>query len=251
MEPLKNQNDPNDPTVRRAIALLSAVGPLRESRLRMRRVRLALDRAPRARGMALLRPAIVAGVLLGGIATAGATWGVVRMIDATDETSAAPLSVRGQPAASPARTRSSVLQRSTAPEAAEAPDEEPPSTEASIEKRERGTLAAPVKRRATPARPTPAPVVDTPVSEAKHSDSVLVQDAVKALRNGGDASQAAELLKRYRSRNPQGVLAEEALALSIEAAVQNNDPSARQLARQYLAKYPRGRFVAAARRAAR
>jgi len=71
------------------------------------------------------------------------------------------------------------------------------------------------------------------------------------LRNGGDAAEAAALLERYRARNPDGILAEEALALSIEAAVQRNDPSAKKFARQYLAKYPKGRFASAARRAAR
>jgi outer membrane protein assembly factor BamD (BamD/ComL family) len=81
------------------------------------------------------------------------------------------------------------------------------------------------------------------------SDSVLVQNAVKELRHGGDAREASRLLERYRVQNPDGVLAEEALALSIEAAVAKRDPEAKLLARQYLSKYPNGRFAPAARRA--
>lgn len=250
MDRLKQQKDPVDPTERRAVALLNAVAPLSESRLRMRRVRLALDRAPRGRLVAVLRPAVVAGVLLGGIATAGATWGVVQLVTATDETVAAPVTVTGRPA-TPAVHRTRGPSQAKPPAAPVAVDVEFDEARPAVDE-EVKTPA--VKRRPAPqavVAASPGTAAEVATSTKAHSDSILVHDAVKALRNGGDAAQAAELLKSYRAKNPQGVLAEEALALSIEAAVQNHDDNARQLARQYLAKYPNGRFVAAARRAVR
>jgi hypothetical protein len=50
-------------------------------------------------------------------------------------------------------------------------------------------------------------------------------------------------------RNPSGPLAEEALSLRIEAALALDDPRARSLARQYVVRYPSGRYLAVAHRA--
>ena len=82
------------------------------------------------------------------------------------------------------------------------------------------------------------------------SDAVLVQQAIEALRNDGDADRATQLLEKYRKKGQNQALSEEALALSIEAALVNDPPRAKRLAQQYLRTYPSGRFKQLAERAA-
>jgi outer membrane protein assembly factor BamD (BamD/ComL family) len=55
--------------------------------------------------------------------------------------------------------------------------------------------------------------------------------------------RARALLTRYLSRYPNGTLAEEALAMSIEAANVHRDGDAAALARRYLRLYPAGHFA--------
>jgi hypothetical protein len=85
---------------------------------------------------------------------------------------------------------------------------------------------------------------------AKHSsDSELVVRALQTLRREHDPAEAARLLERYRARNPGGVLAEEVLSLQIEAALAGEDPRAHAFAREYLSRYPEGRYRERAGRA--
>jgi hypothetical protein len=83
----------------------------------------------------------------------------------------------------------------------------------------------------------------------RSSDSELVVRAVQTLRRDHDPALASRLLERYRTRNPAGVLAEEVLSLQIEAAVAAGDPRAPAFAREYLARYPDGRYRERAERA--
>ena len=71
---------------------------------------------------------------------------------------------------------------------------------------------------------------------------------MRALRKQGDAARAQALLDQYLKANPHGALAEDALALSIEAAAARKDPRAADYARRYLARYPNGRFRSVAAR---
>ena len=71
---------------------------------------------------------------------------------------------------------------------------------------------------------------------------------MRALRKQGDPGRAQALLDQYLRSNPRGALAEDALALSIEAAAARKDPRAADYARRYLARYPKGRFRAVAER---
>lgn len=80
------------------------------------------------------------------------------------------------------------------------------------------------------------------------SEKVLVFEAMRALRRDGHPEQAAKLAAEYLRRNPQGTLAEEALAIAMEASTALRDPLGKNLANQYLASYPRGRFRAFAER---
>jgi outer membrane protein assembly factor BamD (BamD/ComL family) len=70
----------------------------------------------------------------------------------------------------------------------------------------------------------------------------LVFNAMRLLRREGQPTQAAALLDEYLSRHPSGAMAEEALALSIEAAAARGDGRAKDLIRQYVARYPNGHF---------
>lgn len=103
-------------------------------------------------------------------------------------------------------------------------------------------------------RPTePSPVVEQPSAKRVDKprageDPSQVAEAVRALRKQGDAARAQVLLDQYLKTNPHGALAEDALALSIEAAAARKDPRAADYARRYLAKYPNGRFKSVATR---
>lgn len=116
-----------------------------------------------------------------------------------------------------------------------------------------------VPAEAEPAPSEPAPSESAPAvpSSARRGaerprageDPSQVAEAVRALRKQGDAARAQALLEQYLKTNPRGALAEDALALSIEAALARKDARAADYARRYLARYPNGRFRAVAERA--
>jgi hypothetical protein len=109
--------------------------------------------------------------------------------------------------------------------------------------------AVTVEAPAAPKHPVAAPPrpAKTPAAIAEEN-ARLVVDAMGALRRGHDPTRAEALLDEYMRRCPDGPLSEEALALSIEAASDAEDPRVRSLAARYLASYPRGRFREAAER---
>src|SRR5262249_21954707 len=100
----------------------------------------------------------------------------------------------------------------------------------------------------TPARaPHPA---SPPIAPDDDSDQArLVATAVRALRHEHDPARAAALLERYLERYPDGVAAEDALALALEATIGRDPARAAGFATRYLAHYPQGRWSALARRA--
>jgi hypothetical protein len=123
------------------------------------------------------------------------------------------------------------------------------------------TRSAPARSEPRVARPAfepstaPAPPVNTEKPAARHAekprageDPSQVAEAVRALRKQGDPARAQALLDQYLRQNPRGALAEDALALSIEAAAARKDPRAADHARRYLARYPNGRFRGLAER---
>jgi hypothetical protein len=109
-------------------------------------------------------------------------------------------------------------------------------------------IAAKTARRPAPAEamtaPAPAPVG---VAEAP-DDTAPVLEAMRALRVESNPVRARRLLAGYLDRHPGGSLAEEALAMSIEAAVAHGDDDATALARKYVRRYPSGHFAGLARR---
>ena len=81
------------------------------------------------------------------------------------------------------------------------------------------------------------------------SDSELVHRALKALRHDHDPALAARLLDQQRAAVHGGPLAEEALALQIEATSSLRQVRSRDFAREYLARYPNGRYRSVAEKA--
>jgi hypothetical protein len=95
------------------------------------------------------------------------------------------------------------------------------------------------------------PPAATPVHRGDSAAAVeasVLFEATGALRRDGDAARASRILDDYFRKFPRGALAEEALALSIEAASVRGDAKARTLAKRYLELYPKGNFRAKAER---
>ncbi|MES1205642.1 MAG: hypothetical protein ABUS79_06860 [Pseudomonadota bacterium] len=97
--------------------------------------------------------------------------------------------------------------------------------------------------------PSRAPIVGSQSIERSRGnrpgeDSEIVFDAMRVLRQEQRPTRAAEMLDDYLRRHPSGVLAEEALALSVEAALARRDPRTRELIDRYLTRFPSGHFRA-------
>jgi hypothetical protein len=93
-----------------------------------------------------------------------------------------------------------------------------------------------------PIEPAAPPALATP-------DAALAVDAMRQLRRGHDPRAALRELDAYLDRYPDGDLAEEVLALAIEARTALGDDAAASLAERYLQRYPHGRFREHAERA--
>jgi hypothetical protein len=203
-----------------------AVTPARKQRV-LNRVLLRQTTRRRA-GSRLLRPVFVLGVISLAGATAAATIGRRAWIERRAETSARP----AEPVALVVGPRHA-HPKPPAAEAADTADElldEPAET-------------APPPARSTP-RPGRRPAHVASRARAIHSseDPSRVFGAIQALRTDRDPARASRLLAEYLTRYPHGALAEEAVALSIEAAAARHSPSAATFAERYLREYPRGRF---------
>ena len=113
---------------------------------------------------------------------------------------------------------------------------------------------APIAELEAPAEPEAPPKLGLPVPPVhrartlKSEDPSLVVSAIQALRQDRDPERAGRLLAAYLRTHPRGALAEEAVALSIEAADARHSPAAATFAERYLREYPQGRFCSAAER---
>jgi hypothetical protein len=105
-------------------------------------------------------------------------------------------------------------------------------------------VAAPSLAVREPAAPRPRQAAR---AAAGGEDTTIVLEAMRALRLQHNPVRARALLARYLDRYPNGTLAEEALAMSIEAAVAHQDADAATLASRYLSRYPNGPFHGLAR----
>ncbi len=275
------------PLMDKVQTMLDATPPLPESREQMLRVRRRLDR-PRGLAASLQRlPALaLAGLVVafGTSAFAAVRYWVERSdgAPALERPSAHPAVKRSLPL--PVPTPLPIPVPTPAPDSVEtvevAPDPAPgtmglgtkrarvsakawktqrparPSARAAATARVKSaTPAAPAQPApakaavAAPAQPQAVARAEQPEAEASVvTDNERVHRAVKALRREGNPALAARLLDRV-ARDTPGPLAEEALSLRIEAALALDDPRAGALAREYLARYPKGRYLRVARRA--
>jgi len=226
MERLVDSKD-TQPELDTAREVLTLARPPAITRARMQKVRWALDQ--RARANPLITLPILAGaafLLLG--ASALAAFGSGLLSPQADDDRAVSAVV------APAKPRS---QTPRAPEA-----EKPAETAVDPQTQAPNEATSPQKERpVSPARPS---------SAVLNADVERVHNAAAALRREGDPAKAAKLLESINS-SKSGPLAEEALALRIEAAVAQRDPKAREYAATYLSRYPTGRYVTVAREALR
>jgi hypothetical protein len=168
------------------------------------------------------RAAMTAGVLLMAGAATAAVFGVrFKLLPTTP----API------VSTPAPAVRHVARRAELPSIAEL--EAPPEAE------------SPPKAQPETA-PSPPPVHHARI--LKSEDPSLVVSAIQALRQDRDPERAGRLLAAYLRTHPRGALAEEAAALSIEAADARHSPNAIAFAERYLKEYPHGRFRSAAER---
>ena len=180
-------------------------------------------------------------------AVAGTGWWRARNDRVSPAVTEVPASM--PPAAAPA----------TPPSAAEPPPppEATPSDTAARESDSPPSKSPPAKRRGAIVRETtasqaPATTSDDttplPRSAEDGEDPTPVVRAIRALRHERNPVLAEQLLQQYLRTNPNGALAEDALALLIETASALRSSSAADRAERYLKLYPNGRYRATARR---
>jgi hypothetical protein len=252
------------------VGLVRSTGPYRSPPGRKQRVLLSIGRSngPR-RAPLVLRPAIVAGVLIGCGAFASAAIGpwrgwvgraYERLASSSEPVAIAPEHARRHRVAA-----GQAVAVAASPPAVAAPPAESPSPDFGL----RSGGAAASREPAAPmhvhhaAPPSSVregarreigrhdvgkqePALDRD-REEQETQSVLA--GMRALRVDHDPVRARGLLATYLEHHPNGALAEEALALTIEAAVANHDGDAAALGARYLRRYPAGPFRALALRA--
>jgi hypothetical protein len=211
---LSEQHDAADPNEALGAALLAKVARLEPSPMRKRRVWVALHRRPVRRPLVRRSGAVAVGLVLCGATAASAT---MTRIWANWQRSSAV--VAETPARAPAPP--SPVVRAPAPPAT-------PQVES------------------VPVAPKIAP--KTRATDPVEQSAALMVQAMRA-RRAGSFARVRELSSEYRLKYPNGGLHEEALALSIEAAVALGDADASRLAALYLQRYPSGRFRGQAQRA--
>lgn len=209
------------------LQVLAAMDPGRPSAFAKRRVRARLAAIPRRpRG---LKGAAFALMFLGG--TASALVGTGMLAGVEEEKAVEP---RALPAAADVKPTIAPGSGAALPDA---------------ETVEEVRSAAPKPRAGKAARHAATVRKVAAQKMAQGEDPTKVVEALQALRKEGDPARAQKLLTGYMADNPEGALSEDALALSIEAAHAKGDRRARTYARRYLAKFPKGRHRALARRA--
>jgi hypothetical protein len=234
VERLSEKRTSFDPTEEYLADLIRASEPVVVTPARKQRVLnrvLLRQHTRRAATSVLLRPVFVIGVLSLAGATAAATIGRrawsernIRSMSAVQPELSAPVAPSRR-----ARLAHTAPVEEAAPVVAPAPSAPVPVAKHVARPISRAKIGAKIGAR-------------TGTRIASSEDPSRVVDAIQALRNGHDPVRAGRLLSEYLARYPHGALAEEAVALSIEAAAARHSPSAATFAQRYLREYPHGRF---------
>ena len=216
--------------------LFRAAAPFEADPFRKRRVLVSLSRMEsRSAPRFWLRPVIIATLLVSGTATAAL--GHRYVAHGTGFFGFGPPAVSPAPSVKP-----------------QAPVTAAHAAAGHADSNDVPTDGEPVDRLADAVEPTPN-VVHPAARSGAHAradsseDATHVVEAIQALRTDRDPSRAQSLLNDYLKTHPNGVLSEDALALSIEAASAQHDPRAADYARRYLAKFPHGKYRDLANRA--
>ena len=226
MQRLRDRTDARDPREAKAARLLGAV-PARPPSNSRRRALLASQGATVSSGAPrFLRPAFAALALFCSLAFASAILGRAWFHRPVAPTVLPTVSPTLSPTLSTTETAPPIVVP-TLPISPVAPP----------------AVASPAHE--STARTTATPRPKSPTAE----EMAGVLAAVKALRHDRDPARATALLNEYLHHYPRGALLEEALALAIEAAAEENDPRAVNLAEQYSVRYPQGRFIETAKQA--
>ncbi len=228
MKRLVDEVADNQPLLWRAQELLGAMPPLVATDLQRRRVRTALA-SPRTRRYWQLQPSLAAALLLVAPMAIGA--GLIGRSWIRHHVQPTPELLQPVPRTAPRIARPAPAHAMPLPQVA-APS--PPIR-----------MPPPVQ----PLRSSARPPVQRPASNPSREESVLVVQAVQALRGIHDPSRASRLLDQYLARFPRGALIEEAMALRIEAASARDPHLAAAAGREYLRRFPKGRFREAAEQA--
>ncbi|MES1209893.1 MAG: hypothetical protein ABUS79_28490 [Pseudomonadota bacterium] len=218
-----------------AMDLLRAAEPYQAPAGRKQRIRLSLGHVPR-RAPAVLRPLVAALVLmsLGAIATAALRPALPQWVSRAVERVVNAVRPAGSHASTePRRAPHPVRLASASGVAVEPPVAAPPAPAVA--------LPPPSPARAA-VEPAGSHVRRAARPDTREEETALLLEAMRALRRQRDPARARVLLGRYLQQHPNGALAEEALAMSIEAAVAAHDGDAPGLARRYLRSYPAGPF---------
>lgn len=265
------------PLLEKARELVDAVEPVPESAARMQRVRRALEAPPKGVSVPGLGRVPALGVAIVVALFGASAFAAVRYVVTNASEQAPAAAPTGAPRASvPAVPQEVAASKQVAPgedETAAVPGRREPDGEPAAVEPEPGVTiatdgagdeahAAPHRKHRTKSTRPPVAEPEPPEASADTAepapepqatppgqDSLLVHRAVQALRRDGDPALAARLLAEHARRYPRGPLAEEALSLQVEAAVALGDPRARTFAREYLRRYPNGRYAGIARRA--
>jgi hypothetical protein len=214
----------------RAVELLESMEPVRFPVGRKQRLLLSLGHGSVKQRSMWLRPVVVGAVLLGGGAAASAalTGWPARLMRSLETHASPRAEIRSVTRPSTVHTARMIVPTAV--------------VEARPVTAPRTPTSAPVRR-----PPIEAPA-RRPQAEQPADDPSLLVGATHALRVDRDPELARSLAKRYLERQPRGALADEALAISIEAAIDHHDADAAALSARYLAQFPHGSFRALAER---
>lgn len=239
VRPLREGGMISDPDLALAARLLVHTSPVAKSEARKRRVWNALSEGEPSRWGSRLtgfRVAVAfATVMVAAVSSAAAGHYYVTSHASSNGVLESARPAQAKPAA-PAKARPRVK----APE---------PTLPRPIAAEELPTDTSETPDRTAARVSTLKPRGDARKAPVDPQQAELLVEAMRA-RSAGNPERVSQLVDEYRQKHPQGALQEEALILSIDAAVARHSPSARGLAREYLRRFPQGRFAAQARRAA-